>query len=59
MEEGNKKVEGTEEKPEGLIDRFWWVIPPVFLTFVYWSIIRGIFFTLTGSKNATPFKASG
>jgi hypothetical protein len=35
MAEGNKKVEETEEKPKSLIDRFWWVIPPVFIIFVY------------------------
>jgi len=43
MEEGNKKVEGTEEKPKSLIDRFWWVIPPVFITFVYWPLVGGGF----------------
>ncbi len=31
----DNKIEGTEEKPKSLIDRFWWVIPPVFIIFVY------------------------
>ena len=43
MADDNKKVEGTEEKPEGLIDRFWWVIPPVFIVFVYWPFVGGDF----------------
>ncbi len=46
MEESNK-IESTGRKSKSLIDRFWWVIPPVFLTFVYWPVIRGAFFTFS------------
>ncbi len=43
MEDDNKKVEETEEKPKSLIDRFWWVIPPVFITFVYLPYFYNIY----------------
>jgi len=42
MADDNKKVEETEEKPKSLIDRFWWVIPPVFLTFIYHPLFLAI-----------------
>ncbi len=44
MVDGTEKIEGTEEKPKSLIDRFWWVIPPTFAMFVFWPMSQGYAF---------------
>ncbi len=47
----NQFFEETEEKPKSLIDRFWWVIPPVFIVFVFWPISQGYAFAGSWLKN--------
>jgi hypothetical protein len=33
-------TEGEAEKSKSLIERAWWIIPPVFIVFIYWPLVR-------------------